>query len=137
LLAIAWRLVLKLADNAVITWLDNQIANLTGISSPQLSTVVSWAIPILLGILTLTAYYMAQSRFFNLTKAPPAQAKKKEIIASNRGDAQVARRLANDDDCLKDWGKLYEQNDEDGLRLRFLPDTKDQASDALLLICLG
>jgi hypothetical protein len=38
------------------------------------------------------------------------------------------------------WSKLYEEYDIDsgkGLRLRFLPDTDDQASDAILLICYG
>jgi hypothetical protein len=38
------------------------------------------------------------------------------------------------------WSQLYEEYDvENGkeLRLRFLPDTDDQASDALLLICYG
>jgi hypothetical protein len=38
------------------------------------------------------------------------------------------------------WSQLYEEYDvENGreLRLRFLPDTNDQASDALLLICHG
>jgi hypothetical protein len=36
------------------------------------------------------------------------------------------------------WSQLYEEYDVDTgkeLRLRFLPDTNDQASDALLLIC--
>jgi hypothetical protein len=37
-----------------------------------------------------------------------------------------------------DWEKLYEEQDSASeLRLRFLPDTADQASDALLLICYG
>jgi hypothetical protein len=38
------------------------------------------------------------------------------------------------------WEKLYEEYDRANrkeLRLRFLPDTNDQASDALLLICYG
>jgi hypothetical protein len=41
---------------------------------------------------------------------------------------------------LDDWEKLYEEYDTakgKELRLRFLPDTDDQASDALLLICYG
>ena len=38
------------------------------------------------------------------------------------------------------WSQLYEKYDVDGCKahgLRFLPDTDDQASDALLLICYG
>jgi hypothetical protein len=41
---------------------------------------------------------------------------------------------------LVSWSKLYEEydvNNSKELRLRFLPDTNDQASDALLLICFG
>ena len=41
---------------------------------------------------------------------------------------------------LVSWSKLYEEYDVNSskeLRLRFLPDTNDQASDALLLICFG
>src|SRR5207302_11045464 len=44
------------------------------------------------------------------------------------------------DDELDSWEKLYEEYDAANgkeLRLRFLPDSDDQASDALLLICYG
>src|SRR5207237_10235590 len=43
------------------------------------------------------------------------------------------------DDELDSWEKLYEEYDAaygEELRLRFLPDSDDQASDALLLICV-
>jgi hypothetical protein len=48
--------------------------------------------------------------------------------------------IHSDGDELDGLEKLYEEYDAANgkeLRLRFLPDTRDQSSDALLLICLG
>jgi hypothetical protein len=61
----AWHILIKLAENAMLGWGDEQIAIWLGINSPALSTVFSWAVPFVLAGLTLAAYHAAQVRWFN------------------------------------------------------------------------
>jgi hypothetical protein len=56
------------------------------------------------------------------------------------GDSQVHSGTLTGDDELDGWEKLYEEYDREKwkcLSLIFLPDSDDQASDALLLLCYG
>jgi hypothetical protein len=59
-LTFVWRLLVKLAENAMLTWSDDQIAAFLGFSAPQASVVISWAIPAFLGAITLWIYHVAQ-----------------------------------------------------------------------------
>lgn len=52
----------KLADNAMLTWIDDQIANFLGLQSPQTSTVVSWVVPAVFVSITFLIYHTIQSR---------------------------------------------------------------------------
>jgi hypothetical protein len=52
----------KLAEHAMLTWSDEQIADFLHLSSPEAPTVISWAIPLFLGFITLLAYHLIQSR---------------------------------------------------------------------------
>jgi hypothetical protein len=58
-----------------------------------------------------------------------------------RSDKVPSLTITEEWSCeLVSWSRLYEEYDVGNgkeLRLRFLPDTNDQASDALLLICFG
>jgi hypothetical protein len=68
-LTFAWRGIAKLAEHAMLTWSDDQIATFVGFSAPQASTVISWAIPALLGAATLFVYHLIQIR---ISKTPTA-----------------------------------------------------------------
>jgi hypothetical protein len=59
-LTFAWHMGEKLAEHAMLTWSDDQIANFLGLSSPSAPTVISWAIPAFLGFITLLAYHAVQ-----------------------------------------------------------------------------
>ena len=59
-LTCVWRLALKLAENAVLGWGDDQIAAWLGITSPRAITVFIWVIPFALGGITLWLYHVAQ-----------------------------------------------------------------------------
>ena len=65
----------------------------------------------------------------------------REHVAIGSSAPSVAVRSAiTSGNELDDWEKLYEEYDTakgKELRLRFIPDTDDQASDALLLTCYG
>ncbi len=56
------RLPTALTENAVMGWLDEQIATALGITSPDGSTVVSWGVPFLLVGAMLWAYHVAHSK---------------------------------------------------------------------------
>jgi hypothetical protein len=62
ILTFIWHWTLKLPEHAILTWSDDQIAILLGFSAPHASTVVSWAIPALLGAATLFLYHLIQAR---------------------------------------------------------------------------
>ncbi|THD70777.1 MAG: hypothetical protein E7813_07105 [Bradyrhizobium sp.] len=51
------RLPAALTENAVMGWLDDQIAAEFGLSSPDGSTVISWAVPIILAAGTLWLFH--------------------------------------------------------------------------------
>jgi hypothetical protein len=59
-LTFAWHMVEKLAEHAMLTWSDDQIATFFGLSSQSASAVISWAIPAFLGFVTLLAYHAVQ-----------------------------------------------------------------------------
>jgi hypothetical protein len=61
-LTFAWHWVAKLAEHAMLTWSDDQIASFFGFSAPQASTVTSWAIPAFLGAAILFVYHLIQTR---------------------------------------------------------------------------
>jgi hypothetical protein len=50
----------KLAENAVLGWADEQIANLFGIMLPTVETIVSWAVALGLAAIVLLVYHLAQ-----------------------------------------------------------------------------
>jgi hypothetical protein len=52
----------KLADNAMLTWVDDQIAMFLGFSQPRAATVISWGIAAFVVFLMLFLYHVAQSR---------------------------------------------------------------------------
>jgi hypothetical protein len=62
ILTFVWHWIVKLAEHAMLTWGNDQIASLFGFSEPPMSTVISWAIPALLGVATLFIYHMIQTR---------------------------------------------------------------------------
>ena len=57
-----WRLVVGLAENAVLGWGDDQIAAWLGITSPTLSAVIAWAIPFILAAITLLLFHYFTTR---------------------------------------------------------------------------
>jgi hypothetical protein len=59
-----WKILVKLAENAVLGWGEEQIASWLGITSPTLSTVITWLVPFILAGLTLAAYHWTQLRWF-------------------------------------------------------------------------
>ncbi len=63
-LTFAWHWTAKLAEHAMLTWSDDQIASFLGFSAPQASTVISWAIPTFLGAATLFIYHLVRIRAF-------------------------------------------------------------------------
>jgi hypothetical protein len=67
------RLPTALTENAVMGWLDDQIAAALGLSSPDGSTVVSWAIPVLLAAAILWTYHVAHTKWILAPDAPPAK----------------------------------------------------------------
>ncbi len=68
-LTFAWHWIAKLAEHAMLTWSDDQIAALLGFSAPEASTVISWTLPALLGIATLWIYHVYQQHITR-TSAP-------------------------------------------------------------------
>jgi hypothetical protein len=61
--ALTW--AYKLVENAMLSWGDDRIAAWLGITSaPTISTIISWAIPVLLAACTLWIYHLAQKRWF-------------------------------------------------------------------------
>jgi hypothetical protein len=52
----------KLADNAMLTWVDDQIAMFLGLSQPQAATVISWILVALIVSVMLFTYHAIQSR---------------------------------------------------------------------------
>jgi hypothetical protein len=59
-LTFVWHLLFKLGEHAMLTWSDDQIASFLGFSAPQASVVISWAIPVFLGVITLWVYHVVQ-----------------------------------------------------------------------------
>lgn len=57
-LSVAFKLLYKLAENAVIGWGDDQIAAYLGITSPSAATALSWALPVGLAAITLWIYHL-------------------------------------------------------------------------------
>jgi hypothetical protein len=62
-LTFVWHMLEKLAEHAMLTWSDDQIAKFLGLSSPEASTVISWAIPAFLGFVTLLLVYQTGRRW--------------------------------------------------------------------------
>ena len=60
-LSFIWYWLKELAAHAMLTWSDEQIAHFLHLSSPEAPTVISWAIPISLGFVTLLAYHAYHS----------------------------------------------------------------------------
>lgn len=56
-LTYAFKLAIKLVDNAVIGWGDDQIAAYFGISSPSIATAFNWALPFVLAATTLWLFH--------------------------------------------------------------------------------
>ncbi|MGC2221121.1 MAG: hypothetical protein WA624_01495 [Methylocella sp.] len=50
---LVFTVIVKLADNAVLTWADGQIASYLGLSTPQASTVISWIVPAIVVFVSL------------------------------------------------------------------------------------
>jgi hypothetical protein len=61
-LTFLWRVLFKLGEHAMLTWSDDQIASFLGFSAPQASVVISWAIPVFLGAITLWVYHVVVQR---------------------------------------------------------------------------
>jgi len=61
-LTFVWKLLVKLAENAMLGWGDDQIATAIGITSPSAQTAIAWAIPLLLAFITLWVYHLIQVR---------------------------------------------------------------------------
>lgn len=72
-LTVVFNTILKLADNAVIGWVDDQIGKALGLPTPSISAVMSWAIPFAVAGLTLWAYHFTQitRKDVNNTVSPP------------------------------------------------------------------
>jgi hypothetical protein len=58
----AIKLLIKLADNAVMGWGDDRLAEFLGITSPNASTVFSWAVPFALAAVTLWLFHHFTTR---------------------------------------------------------------------------
>jgi hypothetical protein len=52
--------IFKLADNALLTWVDNQIAIFLGFSQPQAATIISWALIAFIVFVMLLTYHVRQ-----------------------------------------------------------------------------
>jgi type II secretory pathway pseudopilin PulG len=61
-LTLALKLIVKLADNALISWGDDKIAAWFGITSPDASTVFDWALPFVLAAGTLWLFHRYTTR---------------------------------------------------------------------------
>lgn len=61
-LTYAIRLLIKLADNAVMGWGDDRIAEFFGITSPNASTVFNWAVPFVVAAIALWVFYYFTTR---------------------------------------------------------------------------
>jgi hypothetical protein len=57
-----WQLAIKLAENAMLGWSDDQIAAWLGVTSPTLSTVITWTIPFILAAGTLWVFHSVTTR---------------------------------------------------------------------------
>src|ERR1700688_1627535 len=57
LATLLWIIALRLVEHAMLGWGDDQIAALFGITSPTLSTVIPWVVPILLGAASLWIFH--------------------------------------------------------------------------------
>lgn len=62
LLTLALKLVVKLVDNALISWGDDTIAAWLGITSPSSSTVFNWGLPFALAAVALWFYHYFTAR---------------------------------------------------------------------------
>jgi hypothetical protein len=61
-ISLAYRLLYKLVENALVGWGDDKIAAVVGITSPEASTVFAWGFPIALAAGTLYLYHLAQPK---------------------------------------------------------------------------
>ena len=57
-----WQIAIKLAENAMLGWGDDQIAAWFGVTSPTLSTVITWTIPFILAFGTLWVFRRVTTR---------------------------------------------------------------------------
>lgn len=58
----AIKLLIKLADNAMMGWGDDQLAEFFGITSPSASTVFNWAVPFVLAAMALGLFHHFTTR---------------------------------------------------------------------------
>jgi hypothetical protein len=58
----AIKLLIRLADNAMMGWGDDRLAELFGITSPNASTVFNWAVPFVLAAVTLWLFHHFTTR---------------------------------------------------------------------------
>jgi hypothetical protein len=62
LLTLALKIIIKLADNAMMGWGDDRLAELFGITSPSASTVFNWAVPFILAAVALWLFHHFTTR---------------------------------------------------------------------------
>ena len=86
----------KLADNAMLTWIDDQIAMFLGFSQPQASTVISWVLLAFIVFVMLLTYHIVQSRVFRMApvqesvvndKSAPTPTPRQQITVARFGKA--------------------------------------------------
>src|SRR5712671_2502437 len=68
-LTFAFKLIIRLADNALMGWGDDKIAAHFGITSPDLQTAFAWAVPFALAALAVWGLHIFYTRFHLSSKA--------------------------------------------------------------------
>lgn len=58
-----WKFIIKLAENAMLGWGDDQIAAWLGITSSSAAIVFAWSVPLALGGATLLVYHFFHQRW--------------------------------------------------------------------------
>lgn len=151
-LTFAWRVIIKLAEHAMVGWADDQIAAVFGLASPTLRAVASWAFPIVLAVITLFVFYrfiLWQHQLAGAIEdpvaspsAPPSRAR---IASPPRAPVIEGHQpMATDPTETTtpkpppNWNRLFAiADDKKSVWLQFLPDNKNYKSDTLLLIIYG
>jgi hypothetical protein len=146
-LAVAYKFVLKLIENAVTGWGDEQIAAWFGITSPSLSVVFSWSFPFILAATSLFAFY----RFiiWHHQYVDAAEGSSKVSLPVKRANVPPKKQMTEPEqkpkskalsvqpNAPRDWERLFAVGDDDTIWLKFLPDTKNYKADTLILILYG